>query len=65
MWLIIVIVLAVVCTGFYIWVNMDYKKRKKEIFREKEEPLQTCRSEDNLEEYGKKIDGPSCPEPEE
>jgi hypothetical protein len=65
MWYFIVIV-SLLYIGFFIWATIDYQKREKKI--EKEEDRSVCRSEDSLEEYGKKMDpedAPKCPEPEE
>ena len=65
MWYFIIIV-SILCIGFFVWATIDYKKRDKKI--EKEEDRSVCRSEDSLEEYGKSMnsaDSPKCPEPEE
>jgi len=60
-----VIIAAVICVAFFIWTNRYCKKCRKEAEKEKADPVITCRSEDSLQEYGKKLDEPSCPEPEE
>lgn len=62
MWYFIIII-SVLYAGFFVWATIDYKKREKKIEEEKDKSV--CRSEDSLDEYGKKMEGPSCPEPEE
>jgi hypothetical protein len=56
-------IISILYIGFFIWATLDYKKREKKI--EKEEDRSVCRSEESLDEYGKRIDSPQCPEPEE
>lgn len=46
-----VIILSVICVGFFMWVRADYKKQKREVGKKKEKP--SFRTEDVLEEYGK------------
>lgn len=65
MWYFIIIV-SILYIGFFVWATLDYKKKQKIIEKDKDKSV--CRSEDSLEEYGKKMDvpdSPSCPEPEE
>ena len=65
MWYFIIII-ALLYVGFFVWATIDYKKREKKI--EKEQDKSVCRSEESLDEYGKKIDTADftkCPEPEE
>lgn len=62
MWYFIIIV-VVLYIGFFIWASVDYRNREKKA--EKETDKSVCRSEEQLEEYGKRIDSPKCPEPEE
>lgn len=62
MWYFIIII-VLLYVGFFVWAAIDYRKREKKI--EKEQDKSVCRSEESLDEYGKKMDGPSCPEPEE
>ena len=50
MWYVIII-LSVICVGFFMWARADYAKRKKESDKSKDKP--SFRTEDVLEEYGK------------
>ncbi|MDP3790514.1 MAG: hypothetical protein Q8R38_00505 [Candidatus Omnitrophota bacterium] len=65
MWYFIIII-SVLYVGFFIWATIDY--RKKEKVQEKDTDKSVCRSENSLDEYGKKMntsETPECPEPEE
>ncbi len=53
MWYFIIAVL-VILTGFFIWTAMDYRRQKKDNEKDKEKP--SFRSEQDLEEYGKKME---------
>jgi len=46
-----VIFVAIICIGFFIWSNIENKKRRKKQNKKEEKPL--FRTEDDLEEYGK------------
>jgi len=65
MWYFIIII-VLLYAGFFVWASIDSKKREKKI--EKEQDKSVCRSEESLDEYGKKMDSTDstkCPEPEE
>lgn len=48
-----VIIISVILIGFFIWMNMDYRKQKK--LSEKKHDKQPFRTEEDLDEYGKKM----------
>lgn len=56
MWYFVIIV-SIVCVGFFIWSGIEDRKRKKQQNKREEKPL--FRTEDDLEEYGK----PMSPHP--
>ncbi|MGB2705564.1 MAG: hypothetical protein WBC74_01720 [Candidatus Omnitrophota bacterium] len=49
-----VIIVAIVCIGFFIWASVENKKRKKKQDKRKDRPL--FRTEEDLEEYGKPME---------
>lgn len=50
----VVMVLSLVCIGFFMWANREDRRRKKKQDKRGEKPL--FRSEDDLEEYAKSMD---------
>lgn len=54
MWYIIVIVVSIIWVGFFVWVRMDYKRRKAESVKKKARP--PFRSEEGLEGYEKPLE---------
>lgn len=49
----VVIILSIVCAGFFIWAARDYKRRKSESGKGKDKP--PFRSEEDMDEYGKPL----------
>lgn len=61
-----ILVISILYIGFFIWATIDYNKKQKMM--EKELDKFVYRSDESVEEYGKKMnspDTPSRPEPEE
>ena len=48
-----IIIILLILAGFFIWIAMDSKKKNKEDGKKDRPPF---RSEQDLEEYGKKME---------
>ena len=47
----VVIILSVICAGFFIWISANHKSGKRKLNEKKEKP--PFRTKEVLEEYGK------------